>query len=50
MASALQQAVTSIQMKDFATRKLVNLSASCILTLMLFPVVMLSAVGYDYSR
>ena len=49
MASTLQQAVTSIQMSNYTTRMLVDLGASCTLTLVFFLVTVLTAVGYDYS-
>ncbi|KAH0835015.1 hypothetical protein J3R83DRAFT_10739 [Lanmaoa asiatica] len=50
MASTLQQVVTSIQMDDYATRMLVDLAVSRILILLFFLVVVLVAVGYDYSK
>ena len=50
MASTLQQAVTNIQLNDHATRMLINLTTSCPLILMFFSVVILTAIGYDYSE
>ena len=50
MASAPQLAVRGIQLNDYMTRMLVDLGASRLSILMFFPVVVLTAVGYDYSK
>ena len=50
MASTLQLAIEGIQLSDYATRMLVDLCASRPLTLLFFLVVILTAVGYDYSK
>lgn len=49
MASALQQVVTSIQLNDYGTRMLIDLG-SRLLSLLFFLVVIVAAVGYDYSK
>ena len=50
MASTLQLAIKGIQLNDYTTRMLVHLGASRPLTLLLYLVVILTAVGYDYSK
>ena len=51
MASILQQAVTGIQLNDYVTRMLVDrLQTFRLLILAVFLVMILSAVGYDYSK
>lgn len=50
MASALQLAITSIQLNDYTTRMPVDLVAFRPLTFLFFLVVIAAAVGYDYSK
>ena len=50
MASTLQQVVTGIQLNGYGTRMLVDLGASRPLGLLFSLVVILTAVGYDYSK
>ena len=50
MASALQLAVSSIQLNDYSSRTLVDLGASRPLILLFFLVMILIAVGYDYGK
>ena len=50
MASTLQQAVTDIQLNDYVTRMLVDYGTSRSSTLLFLLVVILIAVGYDYSK
>ena len=50
MASTLQLAIEDVQLNDYTTRMLVHLGAFRPLTLMLFLVAILTAVGYDYSK
>ena len=50
MASTLQQVVTGIQLNDYVTRMLIDLGTSWSLGLLFFLVIVLTAVGYDYSK
>ena len=50
MTSALQLALTGIQLNDYVARMLVHLHACSPLTLLCFLVVITTAVGYDYSK
>ena len=49
-APTLQPALTSIQLNDYLTCMLLHLDTSCSLILLSFLVVILTAVGYDYSK
>lgn len=50
MASTLQIVIKAIQLNNYTTRMLINLGTSHLLTLSFFPVVILTAIGYDYSE
>ena len=50
MASTLQQDIPGILLNDYTTRMFVNLGAARSLTLLFSLVVILTAVGYDYSK
>ena len=50
MASTLQLAIEGILLNDYTTRMLVDFCTSCPLILVFFLVVIITAVGYDYSK
>ena len=50
MASSLQQAVSGMQLNNYATGLFINLWIYYQWFSLLFPVVVIIAVGYDYSK